>query len=138
MSLIQLQESVHAQTKMRVLVAGGRDFNDFLLVSVVLNSLHKKENISTVISGAAKGADKLGEYWASDNNVRVERYPALWHIHGKSAGHIRNQQMLDEGKPDLVIVFKGGRGSENMVERARKSGVKVRTPGWEGQTPCVA
>jgi UDP-N-acetylmuramoylalanine-D-glutamate ligase len=55
----------------------------------------------------------------------LEVYPADWKLHGKSAGHIRNQQMLDESKPDIVIAFPGGRGTANMIKRAKKAGVEV-------------
>lgn len=112
---------------MRVLVAGGRDYQDFDQVCATLNQQGK---VTTIISGCARGADTLGEKWAVLHGVPVERYPALWDVHGRAAGHIRNQLMLDDGAPDLVIVFPGGKGSESMVKKARKAGVKTLTPNW--------
>ena len=52
-------------------------------------------------------------------------YPANWKKHGRAAGPIRNKQMLEEAKPDLVIAFPGGAGTANMVKQAREAGVKV-------------
>lgn len=79
----------------------------------------------TIISGCAKGADDLGEDWAVVNWAGLERYPADWDTHGKKAGILRNIQMLEEGKPDLVVAFPGGRGTDHMINIAKKAGVEV-------------
>lgn len=63
--------------------------------------------------------------YGADNFIRVEEYPADWARFGKSAGYLRNKQMLEEGKPDLVVAFPGGRGTANMIAIAMKAGVKV-------------
>ncbi len=55
-----------------------------------------------------------------------EVYEADWHEHGRAAGPIRNARMIAEGRPDLVIAFPGGRGTADMVSRARKAGIEVR------------
>ena len=52
-------------------------------------------------------------------------YRADWEGLGRKAGPIRNQQMLDEGKPDLVVAFPGGRGTANMMRIAREAGIEV-------------
>lgn len=122
---------------MRILVCGGRDYNNYTKVSEVLNRLcieHSKEfnpddnwlpTDITIISGKARGADTLAADFAVVNFCVLEEYPADWKTYGKSAGHIRNKQMLEEGKPDLVVAFPGGRGTENMVSIAEKAGVPV-------------
>jgi hypothetical protein len=111
---------------MRVLVCGGRDFGDYSLVCDTLNQLLPEINAgTTIISGAARGADALGERWAHAARADLERYPADWEAHGRSAGPIRNRQMLVEGKPDLVVAFAGGKGTANMIKQARAAGVKV-------------
>jgi|SRR4249919_67606 len=78
-----------------------------------------------IISGAATGVDKAAIDWAIVNWCMFEEYPADWDKHGKAAGHIRNKQMLEEGKPDLVIAFPGGRGTANMIQQAKKANVPV-------------
>lgn len=57
--------------------------------------------------------------------IPVRVFPADWETHGRAAGHIRNRQMLVEGKPDIVVAFAGGRGTQNMINQARKAGVTV-------------
>jgi hypothetical protein len=113
---------------MRILIAGGRDFNDYDFLCKTLEPY--SEVASTIISGAARGADSQGERWSYNYAVDLEKYPALWEEHGRAAGHIRNQLMLDDGKPDLAVVFPGGKGSISMVQKARKAGVETITPGW--------
>lgn len=78
-----------------------------------------------IIAGAAKGVDSVAIDWAVVNWCMYEEYWADWNKHGKAAGHIRNKQMIDEGKPDLVIAFPGGRGTANMVSQARAAGIPV-------------
>lgn len=81
-----------------------------------------------IIEGGANGADFLGKVWAKWMLVPVEEFPADWNKHGKAAGPIRNKQMLDEGKPDLVIAFlaKDSRGTKNMIDQATKAGIPVK------------
>ncbi len=115
---------------MRVLVCGGRDFSDRERLNDVLAQKvgfagHPDLPRDTIIVGCAKGADTLAEQWANRAGHRVERYPADWERHGKAAGPLRNQRMLEEGKPNLVIAFPGGRGTADMIARAEKAGVAV-------------
>lgn len=110
---------------MRVLVCGGRDYDDIPRICEELDKLHSNRRIEVVIAGGARGADFLAANWASMRAVRKEIYPADWDMLGRRAGPIRNQQMLDKGKPDLVVVFPGGRGTADMVRRARAAGVEI-------------
>lgn len=115
---------------MRVLVCGGRDYSDRAKVKEVLDNYigahgHHDLPRDVVIVGCARGADTLAEEWADMTGQRIERYPADWDKHGKAAGAIRNQQMLDEGKPNLVIAFPGGRGTADMVRRAKSAGIRT-------------
>jgi hypothetical protein len=107
----------------RILVCGGRDFHDFWAVDNILSVY--KPRLTWIIHGAAAGADALANEWAADNEIPTIRFPADWGRHGRSAGPIRNQQMIDEGKPDLVIALPGRRGTADMKARARKAGIAV-------------
>ncbi len=109
----------------RVLVCGGRDFHDYPVVRDALDKLNAQRPIATIIEGGAPGADALAEIWAQRRRVGRISYTADWKRLGPSAGPIRNQRMLDEGKPDLVIAFPGGRGTTDMTRRARAAGVEV-------------
>lgn len=110
---------------MKVLICGGRDFNNFAHVKKVMDEIHSKTPVELVISGKARGADALGEQWAISKNIPIDPYPANWNDHGKAAGPIRNQQMLDEGKPDLVVAFPGGNGTRDMINRSKRANVRV-------------
>lgn len=108
---------------MKILVCGGRDFDDYKLLSETLNP-HIHTGL-VIIHGAAKGADSLAERWAKDNADDIESYPADWTKYGKRAGYIRNVQMLNEGKPDLVVAFPGGKGTQMMINLAEAAKVPV-------------
>ena len=107
--------------EMKILVCGGRDYSDWDSLDVILCA-HKP---TLIIHGGARGADSLAGWWARCRLVPVRVFPADWSKYGKAAGIIRNKQMLDEGKPDLVIAFPGGRGTANMIEQAKAAGVRV-------------
>lgn len=84
-----------------------------------------------IISGGASGVDSIAIDWAIVNWVTFEEYKADWKTYGKSAGMIRNKQMLDSGI-DLVIAFPGGKGTTNMVNIAKKAGVSVKEILYKG------
>lgn len=115
---------------MRVLVCGSRHFNDYELLRRELNEIRFKDTdreFSTIIHGMARGADTLAGRYAEDNQIPVLEYPALWETYGRRAGPIRNTEMLRDGKPNLVVAFRGpnSRGTQNMINQSRKAGVKV-------------
>lgn len=108
---------------MRVLVCGSRHFNDFELLSEVLDGY----KISVVIEGEARGADTLARLYSEKRGIDVLPFPADWNTHGKAAGPIRNAQMLREGRPEFVVAFRASdsRGTQNMINQARKAGIPV-------------
>ena len=112
---------------MKVLVCGGRDFNDQPFLYGVLDSFGFGP-ITTIIHGAARGADSMAGKWARDRKIPELVFPADWNLYGKQAGPIRNQQMLDQGQPDIVVAFPGGRGTAHMISIASKAGVIVYEP----------
>jgi hypothetical protein len=116
----------HEDIPMRVLVCGGRDYSDFEHLSEVLDRHYRVRPFSHLIHGGAAGADLLADTWASDNHVLRVPFFAEWDVFGKSAGPIRNGRMLEEGKPDLVLAFAGGRGTADMIRKAEASGVPVQ------------
>lgn len=106
----------------RLVVAGVRYFDDYLLLSKEMDEYRTQySNSLIIISGCADGADKLGERYASEHNLTVERYPAEWDKYGKSAGPIRNERMAEVA--DAVIVFWDGesKGTQSMIECAKRA-----------------
>lgn len=110
---------------MKVLVCGSRHYSDRQRVEAELCALEVEHGMLTIIEGGATGADRLARSWAADTGHALETCPADWATHGKAAGPIRNQRMLDVHKPDLVLAFAGGRGTADMVRRARRAGVRI-------------
>lgn len=114
---------------MRVLVCGGHNFNDTAKVYRELNAIHEKTPITCIIEGGAHGADAIGHMWGmTTEGVSISRFNADWKTYGKRAGPVRNQQMLDDGQPHLVLAFPSpdSRGTYDMIDRAKKAGVEVR------------
>lgn len=106
---------------MRILVCGGRDYADKDFVFLCLDELRRKWGDVVIIQGGAQGADWLARLWAKERGIRCEQYNANWEKYGKGAGPIRNQRMIDEGKPNLFVAFPGGPGTADMVRRLRKA-----------------
>lgn len=111
---------------MRVLVCGGRDYQDREKVFKALSDIHADRIITDLHEGGAEGVDRLAFEWGCQYlRILKVRWEADWKKHGRAAGPIRNQRMIDEGKPDIVLAFPGGRGTADMVRRARAAGVEV-------------
>ena len=109
----------------KVLICGGRDFDDQHVVDLVLDWLHKSKPFDQVIEGEAAGADTCARVWAEKNGVAVDPHPADWDKYGKAAAPMRNREMIDL-IPDLVVAFPGGQGTRNVVSLAHG-----------GNIPCI-
>lgn len=108
---------------MKTIIAGSRGVKLYRqIVEAVENS---EFDISVIISGTARGADRLGEQYASKNNIPCKRYPAEWDKHGKSAGYIRNTLMADNADALIAIWDGESRGTKHMIDIARRKGLKV-------------
>lgn len=114
---------------LKVIIAGGRDFNDYELLKTetreFINSLikpgtHCSDVNIEIVSGVAKGADTLGERYALDEGYMVKSFPALWSLYGKAAGFIRNERMADYA--DACICFWDGesRGTKHMIDLSKQ------------------
>lgn len=103
---------------MKLIIAGGRDYQFNRRDIALLNDIHKKYTITEVVSGAAPGADMHGEMWAATNGIPVKQFPADWDKHGRAAGPIRNRQMADYA--EALAIFPGGRGTRSMREIAEQ------------------
>lgn len=114
----------------RVIIAGTRDFSDYQLLrdkcDAILSAKRQDSNI-VVISGTARGADRLGERYARERGYEIRQFPADWLNDEKKAGPIRNAKMADNA--DALIAFWDGqsRGTKNMIDTAKRKGLAVRT-----------
>lgn len=109
----------------RVLVCGGRHYNDVFTVCETLDLLAEEHTIEVVIHGYASGADAHAAFWARSRGVKQAGFRAEWQKHGAAAGPLRNARMLKDGRPTVVVAFPGGKGTADMVMRARAAGVRV-------------
>ena len=113
---------------MKVLVTGDRNWTDRESIRSWLSKL-QDQGYDTLIEGEARGADTIARQEAESMGYTIERYPAQWTSYGKAAGVKRNQQMIDEGKPDLVLWFhhdlKNSKGTRDMVNRAISQKIPV-------------
>lgn len=119
---------------MRLLVTGDRNWRDAQRVHdalIATRTTHHEEEV-VLISGDARGADTYADVIGQLLGFTVERYPADWNVHGRAAGPIRNQQMLESGV-DYCIAFHddlgSSRGTRDMVERCERAGIEVRIVG---------
>ena len=124
----------------RIVVCGGRDFDDYKLLKLTLkeyiNGLDIVDlNQIVVISGAARGADTLGEYFAYDYQIAVRKFPAKWDEIGKRAGWVRNAEMAKYAaeKHGVLFAFWDGksRGTKNMIDLANRYSLEVHVVNYE-------
>ena len=130
---------------MRVLIFGGRDFNDQSLMQKHLDDFFMMYGyITHVIHGDASGADRMGAMFARNwFGVPDLPFPADWKNidvpgaviktnrfgqYNAVAGHQRNQRMIVEGKPDWGMGFPGGTGTADMAARLEAAGIPI----WDG------
>lgn len=108
---------------MKVLVSGSRHFQDKEKMEGVLKGFE----ISCIIEGEARGADRLAREYAERQGIPVMSFPAKWDLYGKAAGAIRNTEMLRVGQPDLVVAFRApdSRGTKNMIDQAREAEIET-------------
>jgi hypothetical protein len=107
----------------KLLVCGGRDYSDTARLTEVLDRVRLHLGAIELIiihGGCPTGADAMADKWAEDRGVERIVFLADWKNQGRAAGPIRNQKMLDDGAPDGVIAFPGGRGTADMMKRATK------------------
>lgn len=115
---------------MKVLVCGGRRFGvgdegRRLFMFRTLAGLHERHHFTAIIEGGAPGADASAATFGKQHGIPVMTFKPDWDQYGRAAGPIRNREMLERGKPDMVIAFPGGRGTADMIEAANEAGVPV-------------
>ena len=111
----------------KVIIAGGRDFSDYDLLKVKMNRI--LSNITdeiVVISGTARGADSLGEKYATEMGYKLEQYPANWNKYGKRAGYLRNEQMADVAHACVCFWDSKSKGTKHMIDLANEKKLKLR------------
>ncbi len=107
--------------KIRVIIAGGRDFDDYALLRKTVDKfVAERQKDIIVVCGLATGADTLGEQYAKEHGCEIAYFPADWEKFGKRAGFIRNEEMAKNA--DALIAFWDGQshGTANMIDLAKR------------------
>jgi hypothetical protein len=112
-----------AKDKLRTIIAGSRTCNSKKEISMAIRNCGWKPSV--VISGTARGADKLGELWAEHFGIPVERFPADWDKFGKSAGYKRNAEMADNAEALIALWDGKSRGTKHMIDIAKSKGLRT-------------
>ncbi len=116
--------------KVRVVVAGGRDYNDYKSAKSFIEEnicdLLEEGNEIIFISGGCRGADALSERFALENGFEIEKYLAQWERYGRAAGPKRNKKMVDTCH--RIICFWDGKskGTKSTIFYATKSNKDLR------------
>lgn len=123
---------------MILLIAGGRDFTPQPHHWQWLDEFQRHQArfgdpAKEVVNGGALGADRFAAEWAKKNSIGVIWFPAEWSKYGNRAGPIRNGVMADyllsanrrTGESVAVILFPGGRGTQNMHDQARSREITI-------------
>jgi hypothetical protein len=108
---------------MRTIVAGSRSITNYKTVKTAIED--SGFNITTLISGTARGVDQLGERWAIENEIPVERHPADWDKWGSYAGPKRNKEMAEVAEACIIVWDKESKGTKNMMINALNSNLKL-------------
>lgn len=115
----------------RIIIAGGRDFNDYEFLQDKVSDfilMELPEDIWSeieIVSGGANGADKLGERYAKERNCKMTRFIPDWNKHGKKAGILRNHEMGDYADVLLAFWDQKSKGTKDMITYATKQGLWV-------------
>ena len=130
--------------ELRVIIAGSRDFDDFpklmnSSIEILTGISKKRDDLDRIriISGTARGADKLGEQYAKISGYELSKFPADWDGLGKRAGYIRNAEMakfaVEDGNYGVLIAFWDGqsRGTKHMIDLAKRYGLEVHVVNYK-------
>ncbi len=110
---------------MKVIIAGGRNFNDYGKLFQFCNNILFKQTEVEIVSGTANGADKLGEKYANDKRLPIKKFPPNWKMFGRGAGIKRNVEMANYA--DVLIAFwdSKSKGTKHMIDQAKHNNLEV-------------
>jgi hypothetical protein len=114
------------KTDIKIIVAGSRTFNNYVLVKYYLDKIINNRTNIEIVSGGARGADYLGEKYAKEHSLNLSSFPADWTKYGKSAGFVRNREMAIYA--DVLVAFWDGnsKGTRHMINLAKENNLKTK------------
>ncbi len=118
---------------MKIIVAGGRNFNNYKIIDNILSKYINPE-VDVIVSGDARGADLLGADWGAKHGVPIQHFPAYWDTYGKNAGFIRNAEMGDFADAAICIWDGQSKGTKHMIETMCRLNKPCYVFNYNGQT----
>lgn len=112
---------------MKLAIVGSRDFNDYEFLKKILDYHRTAQNdpCTQIISGGARGADTLAKRYAAEHDIPIKEFIPNWDVHGKSAGFLRNEQIV-EACDELIVFWNGmSRGTKHSMTLAEEAGKPV-------------
>jgi hypothetical protein len=116
---------------MKIIVTGSRDFNNYRLLEAELDFFIPTDRQAQIVSGAAQGADQLGEKYAEKRSLSVQKFPADWLKYGERAGYIRNDQMARCASHAVIFWDGSSRGTASMIELCKSYGLLYRVVAYK-------
>jgi hypothetical protein len=110
---------------MKLIVAGSRDFTDYEFLKSKLDFLLQNKH-AEIVSGTARGADKLGERYAEEKGLPIKQFEADWNGLGKRAGWVRNKAMAEYATHCVVFIKDNSPGSKMMIDLAKGYKLELR------------
>lgn len=117
---------------MKVAIIGSRAYKNYASICAQMDELliFFDNAFTDVISGEARGVDKLGAQWARSRDISVIEKPADWKL-GQGAGMARNTNIVQEA--DFIVAFWDGKslGTRDSLNKCKKFGKRykiVRVP----------
>jgi hypothetical protein len=108
---------------MKTIIAGSRGITDYRYLLKCL--LEVDWEITSVISGTARGVDALGEKFALEAGIPLMRFHANWKLYGGAAGYIRNEEMAENAEACVILWDGQSSGTKHMIDEAKKAGLKL-------------
>lgn len=120
---------------MKTIIAGSRNCTKYKTIEIAIELCPFV--VTSVVSGKAKGGDRVGERYAIANNLPLYKFPADWKQYGKSAGYIRNTEMAENAEA-LIALWDGfSNGTRNMIEIARRKKFPILVYNYVNQTISI-
>ena len=115
--------------RVKVVVAGSRDFNDYTMLEKILNAelapIIMRGALPVIVSGGARGADRLAELYARKHGLKFNEHEAKWHQHGVQAGYIRNEAMVKIADRAVIFWDEKSRGSAHTIRLCVEKGIPM-------------
>ena len=139
-----IAEGPEPNKRARIIVCGGRNFNDYDRMKSILDGVIAEIGLGItaieIVSGHCAGADQLGEKYAEERGYPCKVFPANWEKCGRAAGPIRNSEMIkyaSEVEVPVVVAFRSPRtmGTNDTVKKAQRKGFKVVVVDYDSNLP---